>query len=534
MRALLTSERLMSTLPLQMIVEVKPQNIIEKFVSLLALTARFNSEKDFDELLRMTRDEAAKLLDAERATIFLLVKATGQLWVKTAVGLSETIRFDARLGIAGAVLISGKSMVVEDAYKSPLFNPSIDSQTGFQTRNILSVPLRTIKGGEIIGVFQVLNKKAGRFSSEDEQLVGSLAFHAAVALENAKALADLESRQQQLLVENEKLRKEVEERYSTNTILGTTSRMNDLRELIEKTAQSGVPVLITGENGTGKELSARAIHYMSPRRNKPFIAVNCAALPETLVEAELFGIEKGVATGVERRVGRIESANGGTLFLDEIGDLSLTAQAKLLRVLQEREVDYVGGRKPVAVDVRLLAATNKDLNEEIQEGRFRQDLFFRLNVVHLHLPSLREIRTDVPVLAMHFLRKHAKDMGREIEGFTTDAMKVLTAYHWPGNIRQLENEVRRVIVLTTHNQILGEDLSDALREERLEMPAAETGAGSGSNSKQSLKDRVALLEIQMIRDAMTQTSGDKRRTARLLGLSHQGLLNKLKRYGLGA
>ena len=353
-------------------VDVKPpHNIIEKFVSLLSLSRRFNSEKDFDELLRITRDEAAKLLDAERSTIFLLDKAAGQLWAKTAVGLSETIRFDARLGIAGAVLISGKTMVVEDAYKSPLFNPSIDSQTGFQTRNILGVPLRNIKR-EIIGVFQVLNKKDGRFSTEDEQLVEHLALHAAIALENAKTLTDLESRQQQLLNENETLRKQVEERYNTRTILGATARMNEIRQLIERTAQSGVPVLITGENGTGKELSARAIHFMSSRRNKPFVAVNCAALPEALIEAELFGIEKGVATGVDRRTGRIESANGGTLFLDEIGDLSLTAQAKLLRVLQEREVDWVGGRKPVAVDVRLLAATNKDLKEEIQQNRFRR------------------------------------------------------------------------------------------------------------------------------------------------------------------
>jgi len=506
-------------------------NIIEKFVSLLALTRRFNSEKDFDELLDLTRDEAAKLLDADRATIFLLDKAAGQLWAKSAVGLAETVRFDARLGLAGAVLISGKNMVVEDAYRSPLFNPSIDSQTGFQTRNILSVPLRNMRR-EIIGVFQVLNKKDGRFTSEDEQLVEHLALHAGVALENAKAMTELENRQQQLMTENETLRKQVEERYSTKTILGATSRIQEIRQLIEKTAQSGVSVLITGENGTGKELSARAIHHMSSRHNKPFVAVNCAALPEALVEAELFGIEKGVATGVERRVGRIESANGGTLFLDEIGDLNLTAQAKLLRVLQEREVDWVGGRKPVSVDVRLGAATNKDLKDEIQQGRFRQDLFFRLNVVHLHLPPLRELRADVPVLSMHFLRKHSKDMGRQIEGFTPEAMKALTAYHWPGNIRELENEVRRAIVLTTHSHIGVEDLSESVLEERLEAPPAESSSGGSSGAKQTLKDRVTILEIQMIRDAMTQTNGDKRRTAKLLGLSHQGLLNKLKRYGL--
>src|SRR5678815_2036494 len=411
---------------------------IEKFLSLLAISRGINSEKKFDELLNLILSEAAKLLDAERATIFLLDKVSGQLWARTALGLSEPIRFDARLGIAGAVLISGKNMIVEDAYKSPLFNQTIDSLTGFQTRNVLSVPLRNIRR-EIIGVFQVLNKKDGRFSAEDEQLVETLALHATVALENARAMSDMETRQQKLIEENQILRKEVEERFSTRSILGSTPRIDGIRSLLEKTAQSSFSVLITGENGTGKELSARAIHYMSPRGSKPFVAVNCAALPEQLVESELFGIEKGVATGVERRVGRIESANGGTLFLDEIGDLNLTAQAKLLRVLQEREVDWVGGRKPVPVDIRLVAATNKDLKEEIQRGHFRQDLFFRLNVVHVRMPALREIRGDISMLATHFLRKQARELDREVDGFEPEAMKALTAYDWPGNIRELEN-----------------------------------------------------------------------------------------------
>ena len=510
-----------------------PHSIIDKFLSLLAITRRINSEKDFDELLNLITAEAAKLVDAERATIFLLDKANGQLWAKTALGMSETIRFDARLGIAGAVLISGKNMTVEDAYKSPLFNPSIDSMTGFHTRNILSVPLRNIRR-EIIGVFQVLNKQDGRFSAEDEHLVEALALHAAVALENVRTISDMETRQQKLLAENEILRKEVEERFSTKSILGSTPRLQQIRSLLEKTAQSSVSVLVTGENGTGKELSARAIHYMSSRGSKPFVAVNCAALPEQLVESELFGIEKGVATGVERRVGRIESANGGTLFLDEIGDLSMTAQAKLLRVLQEREVDWVGGRKPVSVDIRLVAATNKDLKEEIQLGHFRQDLFFRLNVVHIRMPSLREIRGDIPMLATHFLRKQAKEMNREIEGFDPEAMRALTAYDWPGNIRELENEVKRAAVLTSAKRISFDDLSETIKEERLDPPeSGPTPDTPGGKSKSSLKDRVTVLEIQMIRDAMTQTGNDKRRTAKMLGLSHQGLLNKLKRYGLG-
>ncbi len=511
--------------------EVKsPHTILEKYSALLDISTRLNSEKNFDQLLKLIADEATKHVDAERATIFILDKEKNELWAKVALGVENTIRFDSRLGIAGAALIAGKPLVVEDAYRSPLFYASIDSTTGFHTRNVLSVPLRTPKQ-EIFGVFQVLNKREGKFTTEDEHFVTALANHAAIALENAQNLSELESRQQELIEENLNLRKEVEERFTTKSILGTSPKIGDIRSLIDRTAETNVSVLITGENGTGKELSARAIHYMSARRAKPFVAVNCAALPDTLVESELFGIEKGVATGVERRVGRIESANSGTLFLDEIGDLSLTAQAKLLRVLQEREVEWVGGRRPVPVDIRLLAATNKDLKEEIQQNRFRQDLFFRLNVIHIRMPALREIRADIPLLAMYFLKKYSREFGREAQSFSADALKALTAYHWPGNVRELENEVKRASVLATTSEIRTQDLSESILEERLVVPETES-TGKKSGEKQSLKDRVTNLEIQMIRDAMEQTESDKRRAARILGLSHQGLLNKLKRYGL--
>jgi DNA-binding NtrC family response regulator len=246
------------------------------------------------------------------------------------------------------------------------------------------------------------------------------------------------------------------------------------------------------------------------------------------VEAELFGIEKGVATGVDRRVGRIESASGGTLFLDEIGDLSLAAQAKLLRVLQEREVEWVGGRRPVAVDVRIVAATNKDLSHSIDEGTFRQDLYFRLNIVHLRMPALREIRGDIPLLAAHFLHTH----GNPSRSFSEGAVRALTTYTWPGNVRELENEVKRALVLTSGDVIGPEDLSDAVAN------GAPAGAGSvthvpGIDGKHPLKARVAALEIEMIRAVLAETDGDRRRSARLLGLGHQGLINKIKRYGLG-
>jgi len=509
-----------------------PHTYIEKYAALLDISRRINSEKNFDGLLNLIATEAAKLVDAERATIFILDKDKGELWAKVALGISGAIRFDSRLGIAGAVLISGKKLTVEDAYKSPLFYPSIDSFTGFHTRNVLSVPLINFKR-DIIGVFQVLNKKEGRFAPEDEQFVEALAAQAAIALENAQVMTQLENRQQELIEENQSLRSQVEERFTTKSILGTTSKITEIRALIEKTADSSVSVLITGENGTGKELCARSVHYVSSRKKGPFVAVNCAALPETLVESELFGIEKGVASGVERRIGRIESANNGTLFLDEIGDLSLSAQAKLLRVLQEREVEWVGGRKPVPVDIRLVAATNKDLKDEITKGHFRPDLFFRLNVIHIHMPPLREIRADIPLLATYFLRKYSKEMGRDIEALSAEATKALATYNWPGNVRELENEIKRAVVLSSGDRIELNDLSETVREERLVSDAVpESKPAEGR--QMLIKNRVTMLEMQMIRDAMTQANGDKRRAAKMLGLSHQGLLNKLKRYGLQA
>ena len=535
MGRLLTLDSGMSTLYDVMRAGLPAQNaLIDRFVTLLDICQRINSERNFDELLNLIAAEAAKLVEAERATIFLLDSKAGQIHARVALGTSDVLRFDARLGIAGAVIRNGKTVVVEDAYNSPLFYPDIDSKTGFRTRNMLCVPIRNNRG-EITGVFQVLNKKEGTFLPDDSEFVEALASQAAVALENARQLMALEQKQAELLRENRHLRKEVEERFSFRNILGTSECIEEIRGLIDRVAGANVAVLITGENGTGKELAARALHYGGSRNGQPFVAVNCAALPDSLVEAELFGIEKGVATGVERRVGRIESASGGTLFLDEIGDLSLDAQAKLLRVLEEREVDWVGGRKPVPVDIRLVAATNKDLERAIEDGKFRRDLYFRLNIVHLKMPALREMRGDILVLATRFLQKHATEGERHPRSFSDEAISALVSYDWPGNIRQLENEVRRALVLATGDAVELSDLSDPVREGGIVSVSPNSGSETGDKHgvwRKTLKDRVTLLEIQMIREALEETRGDRRKASRLLGLSHQGLINKVKRYGL--
>jgi transcriptional regulator with PAS, ATPase and Fis domain len=289
-----------------------------------------------------------------------------------------------------------------------------------------------------------------------------------------------------------------------------------------------VDVLIQGESGTGKELIAKALHFNSPRSTHPFVAVNCAALPDTLLEAELFGIEKGVATGVDRRIGKFEAAQQGTIFLDEIGDLTLAAQAKILRVLQERMVDRVGGRAPVPIDVRVIAATNRNLETCMREKQFREDLYYRLSVVRIQTPSLREVPEDIPTLANHFLQKHCAAMAMEPKRFAQAALECLARYSWPGNARQLENEVKR-LVASTRGKIIGEDHISTQPS-----PAAEPQVSAKLEARKSLFDAVDALERRMIEEALRDTAGNKLKAAQRLGVSRQGLLKKLKKLGLSA
>jgi transcriptional regulator with PAS, ATPase and Fis domain len=318
----------------------------------------------------------------------------------------------------------------------------------------------------------------------------------------------------------------VEKRFSTQSIVGTSEKVQHIVRLIEQLRDSAINVLITGESGTGKELVARAIHYNSARARQPLVAVNCAALPDSLVESELFGIERGVATGVERRVGKFEAANGGTLFLDEVGDLSLAAQAKILRVLQERVLERVGGRNTIPVDVRILAATNKDLEGEMRKGNFREDLYYRLKVIHVHTPALREIREDIPLLANAFLAQCCQEMKKEPKKLTPGTLRCLMDYPWPGNVRELENEMKRAVVLSERKIVTEEDLSESLRNKRNKEGHSQflpTG---------SLKEAVTILEKRLISEALQSRQHNQLQAAKLLGLSRQGLIKKMKRYGI--
>jgi Nif-specific regulatory protein len=495
----------------------------EKLAALLAICQKMNSERDLGILLDLMVREATHLLDCDRASIFLLDREHNQLWSKVALGSDEILRFDARMGIAGKAVQTGEAVNVRDAYSHPEFYNAIDAQTGYRTRNVLAVAVRNQRG-EIVGAFEALNKHTGAFGARDEAALDALASHAAIAIENAQLIGELRRSQDQLAEQNANLMREIVGKFSVHGIIGASVKIQQVVRLIERIRDSLVNVLITGESGTGKELVAKAIHYSSPRARRPFVALNCAALPDTLVESELFGIEKGV----ESRAGLFQRADSGTLFLDEIGDLSLAAQAKILRVLQERVLERVGGRAPIPVDVRLLAATNKDLETEITRGGFREDLYYRIKVIHIHMPPLREIREEIPLLANHFLEEYCRETSRGAMEFSPGVLRRLLTAPWPGNVRQLRNEVMRLAALTHQNVIPEDDLWEDLPAP----PPGQPALPPVPRKEVSLKKAVADLEKRMIAGALESTRNNQQQAARLLGLSRQGLINKMKRYSI--
>jgi len=510
-----------------------PSELHEKLAAILDICQKMNSERELGALLDLIAREATNLLGCDRASIFLLDAERHELWSKVALGSEEILRFDAGLGIAGTAVTGGKTVNVSDAYSDPRFYGGIDGRTGYRTLNVLAVAMRNQRG-EIIGAFETLNKRAGPFSPRDEEWLLQLASHAAIAIETAQLIGELRRSQDELAQQNAHLWREVEGRYASHGIIGTGQRIQQIVHLVERIRDSLVNVLITGESGTGKEMAAKAIHFTSSRARRPFVALNCAALPEALLESELFGIEKGVATGVQQRVGQFQKADGGTLFLDEIGDLSLAAQAKILRVLQERVIERVGGRSTIPVDVRLLAATNKDLDAEIAKGNFREDLYYRIKVIHIHMPPLREIREEIPLLANHFLKDYCKETGRGAMELAPAVMRRLIAATWPGNARQLRNEVIRMAACA-HGRVITEDDSweGIPPASRGELKAEGAPGTQGAPKLQSLKKAIEELERRMIGQALEETRNNQQQAARLLGLSRQGLINKMKRYELG-
>jgi Nif-specific regulatory protein len=383
-------------------------------------------------------------------------------------------------------------------------------------RSVLCVPLRS--RGEIIGAVYLDNRSdSSLFSPDDLRFLEAFSDQAALALENAQIRRELE-------LENQRLQQAAESRVQFGNIVGRSPPMQQVYGLINKVADNSLPVLIQGESGTGKELVARAIHFNGPRRRKPFVTENCAAIPETLLESELFGHVKGAFTGAERdRAGLFEQAHGGTLMLDEVGDMSAAMQARLLRVVQEGEIRRVGGERWAHVDVRLIAATHRDLNTEVREGRFREDLLYRLQVLVIPVPPLRERTEDIPLLVDHFLQKIARERDRPVARLRTAVMDLLERYRWPGNIRQLENTLQRLTLLAGDAPItIGVVESD--RELRRTLIGETDDATPVFSLERS--------EEQQIREALRAAGGNRTKAAKMLGISRATIFRKIKQFGL--
>lgn len=494
----------------------------EKFNDILNVINIINYSTDIASTLQLVSDHITNLLNAQLASVFILDHEKNQLW-SLASKDGAHISFDARLGLAGAAASKGELINVPDAYEDKRFYQRVDKQTGQRTKSILIVPLKN-SDGQVIGTFQVLNKKKGTFNRVDEELMKILAESVSASVQKSQLIGDLMQRNADLIKENISLRRDFIKEFSTQNIIGESPQIQTVVRTIEQISDTSLNVLITGETGTGKELTAKAIHYSSSRSREPLVSINCAAIPDSLIETELFGIEKGVATGVEPRIGKFEDAGSGTLFLDEIGDLSLAAQSKMLRVLQERVIQHVGGRKLIPVNARILAATNKDLESEIKKGRFREDLYYRLKEIQIHMPSLRDIPEDIPLIINHLINKHSKK--GETKKISTETMNSLTGYEWPGNVRELENIVKHLILLTPRKLINKDDLPEKFKI------ANQKNITLRSVHKFILKDKIEKYEKEIIIQALESSKNNQIQTAKLLGLSRQGLINKMKRYGL--
>lgn len=438
---------------------------------------------------------------------------------------TKIIRFADHVGVAGCVFRENRPIIIQDVSKDDRFYKGVDEEEGFVTKSMICLPLRTRNG--LLGLLYALNKIDGEFTEKEANLLETLSGWIAISLENARSYGQLRQYATSLERENRTLKSELINHFNIQGIIGTSRAMRDVFYLLEKVIDTEVSVLIHGETGTGKELIAKAIHYNGPLKDKPFIAENCGALTESLLESELFGHVKGAFTGAATaKKGLFELADGGTLFLDEIGEMPLSMQVKLLRVLQEGRFRPVGGSSYRDIDVRLLSATNRDLEKEVEKGNFRQDLLYRINVFPITLPPLRDRKEDLAPLATHFLVKIGKRMRRPDAGITPKAMALLTRFDWPGNVRELENELERALTLAgKRGQIRRKYLSAKLQTK------AKDTVMSGK-LQGTLKEITESIERQLVADALDKTKGNRTKAAEMLGLTRQGLMNKIARYNV--
>lgn len=490
---------------------------IRRLTAILEIAASWNQTREMVELLNNMAEASTHLLNAERASIFLWDKTNGILVGRPALGVDDgELRIPDDTGIVGQVVRTGEVRRVDHDVKSEQsqINRDVDKHLGFTTRSLLCVPLRG-SDGELFGAFEMINKRDGDFTDDDETALLELAAHASVALENTQWTEQLVNSRREM----------ADEAARGIELIGECPAIIALGSTIERVARTDLSVLIHGENGTGKEVVARMVHYLSDRRNEPLVAVNCAAISETLLESELFGHEKGAFTDAhERRAGKFELAGDGTLFLDEIGDMSLGGQAKLLRVLEEKIVVRVGGSVPTATNARVFAATNQDLAQLVREKRFREDLYYRLNVVTLELPPLRERGNDVILLAEHFLSGFARQARRKMPRLTAAAKKRLLAHSWQGNVRELRNLMERLAYLSQEDKIDTDDIAFILT------PDPRGLATIGAEA--TLADATKQFQVRLIRQRIDQLNGNMTQAAEQLGLHRSNLYRKMRQLGM--
>ena len=512
---------------------------------------------DFGETCRAILDAVMDEMDAENCSLMLKDPMTGDLTIRAARGKNEGKsiyysnesgngkRFKSGEGIAGWVLKEGQAVMVNDVNKEPHFVKVAGLNNG--VNSLICFPIREKE--QVVGVFNLSHSKRGAFNEGDKLALAYISNQVGAALTSARFFLDIKEMNRLVKDSRKSFSKEKiiplfprsastfveigEIRGKDGIFIYANEKMRQIKEIIDQVANTDVTVLIQGESGVGKEVVARSVHLNSFRREKPFVKVNCAALPQELLESELFGYEKGAFTGAYRqKPGKFELANGGTIFLDEISEMSLSLQGKLLQVLQDREFSRLGGKKDVQVDVRVLIATNKNIEEGVKNGRFREDLYYRLNVVNITIPPLRERKEEIPIFIEYFLDKFSKKYQKEMNPISYKMMKAFSLHHWLGNIRELENVIQRFVVLGDEGQIIEELDSVVKQNAGLKKKEAAENIKTWPSLKKVHQEASTKAESEMILKALEITNWNRKKAANRLNVSYKTLLNKIKEFGI--
>ncbi len=496
--------------------------LVDELTILNDLSRAMSSTLGVQEIMATIITKSIQTIGVEQGTI-MLVEENSQVFLRTLIrGVTEEHQGKIyKLGeyLTGWMLNNRKPFLCNDITDEDRLRGLKIENSG--VHSILSVPM--IFRGKLIGVINLFNKKArAQFTEDDQKLMCIIATQVASFLANARSFEKVQESKEILQKQTIHLQKEVGSRYGFEGIIGKTKKIKEIKEELKTIAKTPANVLIIGETGTGKELVAKTIHYNSDRQDKPFIDVNSAAIPESLVESELFGIEESTATGVKKRIGLFEQAHGGTIFIDEIGDMSLSSQAKILRVLEERQIRRVGSNHNIHIDIRIIAATNKNLKEEIKKGTFREDLYYRLSVIEINLPPLRQRKIDIPQSLDHFLNKYADQMGKVIKGLTPEASEILVNCIWKGNVRELANVVERAVILAQDQLIGVENLPPDFRGEPAPLIP----------SDDSFEESINHFKKQLILNALQESGNNKAEAARKLKISRAYLFRLLNQLGL--